>query len=109
MVGRQVPLIVIASASTALAESVAGQLRRAGNVVYVAHSADGCLRVAVSVGPDVVLMDPGLANLSRYERLIKAHPRCAHTQVLHLTEALPKAAPPRVPRAPTVIAGPHAA
>jgi hypothetical protein len=35
---RHVPLVVIASPSTALADSVASQLRREGNVVYVTHS-----------------------------------------------------------------------
>jgi CheY-like chemotaxis protein len=107
MPGRPVPLIVIASASTALADSVASQLRRAGNVVYVAHSADGCLRVAASVGPDVILMDPLLPNYQQYEQLIKAHPICAATKVLHLTEGVPRQRF-RLPRAPAT-AGPHAA
>ncbi len=94
---RHVPLIVIASASTALADSVATQLRREGNVVYVTHTAEGCLRVATSVGPDVVLLDPTLP--SRLERLLKAHPTSARAQVLHLAEA---AARPTftLPRAP---------
>ena len=81
---RRVPLIVIASASAALADSVAAQLRREGNVVYVTHSAEGCLRVATSVGPDVILLDPALPN--RLERLLKAHPTSAVAQVLHLAE-----------------------
>jgi CheY-like chemotaxis protein len=108
MAGRPVPLIVVASAIEALADSVAAQLRREGNVVYVARSADGCLRVAASVGPDVVLLDPRLANVKRYEQLIKAHPLCAGTQVLHLADsaARPKV---RLPRAPAATAGPHAA
>ncbi len=104
-------MIVVASASAALADAIASQLRRAGNVVYVAHSAEGCLRVACSVGPDVVLFDPALANISRYERLIKAHPMCAGTQVLHLSEAT-AGTQWRLPRAPAperASAGPHAA
>ncbi|MBV8714940.1 MAG: hypothetical protein JO020_10165 [Chloroflexi bacterium] len=115
MPSRHVPLIVVASAASALADAVASQLRRAGNVVYVTHSADGCLRVACSVGPDVVLLDPALADIRRYERLIKAHPMCTGTQVLHLSEAtartqwrLPRAPAPRAP-APAATAGPHAA
>jgi DNA-binding response OmpR family regulator len=108
MAGRPVPLIVVASATAALADSVAARLRRAGNVVYVARSADGCLRVAASVGPDVVLLDPALQNVQRYERLIKAHPLCAGTQVLHLTDAV--AGPAfTLPRTPAAAAGPHAA
>ena|SRR5947209_16601567 len=108
MSGRHVPLILVASASSAVAESLAHQLRDDGNVVYVAHSAEGCLRVAVSVGPDVILMDPALVNAGRFEALIKAHPMCAATQVLHLSD---RTARPhfRLPRATPATAGPHAA
>lgn len=108
MSGRPVPLILVASASSAVADSLAAQLRSEGNVVYVAHSADGCLRVAASVGPDVILMDPALPKADRFERLIKAHPMCAGTQVLHLSEGMPR---PQfgLPRAPAAKAGPHAA
>src|SRR5438067_2279726 len=67
---RSVPLIVIASTSSPLAEEVATRLRRAGNVVYITHSAEGCLRVATSVLPDVVLLDPRLPP--RLERLFRA-------------------------------------
>jgi hypothetical protein len=110
MPGRHVPLIVIACAADAFADAVASQLRREGNVVYVTHSADGCLRVACSVGPDVVLVDPALGNVDRYERLIRAHPMCADTQVLHLSEASSRTQW-RLPRAPkpAATAGPHAA
>lgn len=111
MPGRQVPLIVVASAADALADAVACQLRRAGNVVYVTHSADGCLRVSASVGPDVVLLDPTLADIKRYEQLIKAHPICAGTQVLHLSEATGRTQwrLERAPTPPSATAGPHAA
>ncbi len=81
---RHVPLVLIASASTALAESVASQLRREGNVVYVTHGAEACLRVATSVGPDVVLLDPALPN--RLERLLRAHPTSAGARILHLAD-----------------------
>ena len=82
---RSVPLIVIASTSTPLAEEVAARLRRAGNVVYVTHSPEGCLRVATSVLPDVVLLDPRLPP--RLEKLLRAHPSSAAAQILHLTQA----------------------
>ena len=96
---RHVPLVVIASTSTALADSVASQLRREGNVVYVTHSAEGCLRVATSVGPDVVLLDPALPD--RLERLLKAHPTSAAARVLHLSDeaARPSFTLPRAPAA----------
>jgi DNA-binding NarL/FixJ family response regulator len=80
---RSIPLIVVASASTAFAEEVAARLRREGNVVYVTHSAEGCLRVATSVMPDVVLLDPSLPP--RLERLLRAHPSSASAQILHVT------------------------
>jgi hypothetical protein len=61
---------------------VAHRLRNAGNVVYVAHSPEGCLRVATSVGPDVVLLDPAFP--ARLESLLRAHPVSARAQILHL-------------------------
>jgi DNA-binding NarL/FixJ family response regulator len=80
---RSIPLIVIASASAEFAYEVAARLRRQGNVVYVTHSPEGCLRVATSVAPDMVLIDPGFPP--RLERLLRAHPGIAQTQILHLT------------------------
>jgi CheY-like chemotaxis protein len=102
---RAVPLIVIGSAHSALAEITAAQLRREGNVVYVTHSAEGCLRVATSVAPDVVLLDADFPR--RIERLLKAHPMSAHAQVLHLSDDLSGLAPQRPQTARKV--GPHAA
>jgi DNA-binding response OmpR family regulator len=85
---RRVPLVVIGSLSAAMADSVAQQLRRDGSVVYVTHSAEGCLRVATSVAPDVVLLDPAFPR--RFEKLLKAHPATAQAQILHLSKALPR-------------------
>jgi len=102
---RAVPLIVIGSVHTALAESAAAQLRRAGNLVYVTHSAEGCLRVATSVAPDVVVLDAAFPR--RIERRLKAHPTSARAQILHLTDDLSSLAPQRPRAAQTV--GPHAA
>ena len=102
---RQVPLAVIGCASAALANSVAVQLRRQGTVVYVTHSADGCLRVAVSVEPDMILLDSGFPG--RIEKLLKAHPACAGAQVFHLPGDLPRLT--EQPSRPVVTAGPHAA
>jgi DNA-binding response OmpR family regulator len=84
MFRRSVPLIVLASTATAMAEEVAARLRRDGNVVYVTHSAEGCLRVATSVMPDVVLLDPRFPP--RLERLLRAHPSSAGAQILHLSQ-----------------------
>ena len=103
---RRVPLVVIGSTeSSALAEGVAAELRREGNVVYVTHTAEGCLRVATSVEPDLVLLDPAMP--SRLERLIRAHPACANAQILHLSASVPRATF-KLRRAPAS-AGHHAA
>ena len=82
MTKRSVPLIVVASTSGAYAEDVAARLRQDGSVVYVTHSMNGCLRVATSIAPDLVLLDPEFPP--RLEELLNAHPTSAHAQVLHL-------------------------
>lgn len=103
---RRVPLVVIGStASSALAEGVAAELRREGDVVYVTHTPEGCLRVATSIAPDLVLLDPAMPP--RLERLIRAHPACAGAQILHLSSSVPRASF-KLRRAP-VTAGHHAA
>ncbi|MCA1648019.1 MAG: hypothetical protein LC797_21995 [Chloroflexi bacterium] len=89
---RSVPLIVVASDSPSFGEDVAARLRREGSVVYVTHSAQGCLRVATSVRPDIVLLDPRLP--ARLESLLHAHPNSAGASILHLTlEKIPRATP----------------
>jgi len=89
---RKVPLIVVASTSAPLAEDVAARLRRDGSIVYVAHSFKGCLRVATSVAPDVVLVDAAFPP--RLEALLNAHPTSARAKVLHLpAETAPRSTP----------------
>jgi hypothetical protein len=102
---RHVPLIVIGSAASALADSVAVRLRREGSVVYVTHSPEGCLRVATSAAPDVVLLDQRFP--ARIEKLLKAHPMSARAQIFHLSDDLSRVVS-NLPRA-TLTAGPHAA
>jgi CheY-like chemotaxis protein len=110
MTQSHVPLVIIASLSASMADSIAGQLRSEGNVVYVTHSADGCLRVATSTHPDVVLLDPGLPNRGRLEKLLKAHPFSAGAQILHMSESMqPSFRLRRAPAASSTVAGPHAA
>jgi DNA-binding response OmpR family regulator len=91
MATRAFPLIVIASTSASLAEEVAAPLRRDGSIVYVTHSLHGCLRVATSVAPDLVLLDPEFPP--RLEQLLHAHPTSARATVLHLTENHARPAP----------------
>jgi hypothetical protein len=98
------PLIVVASAAPGTAERVAERLRRDGSLVYATHSAQGCLRVATSVRPDMIVIDPALP--ARLERLLRAHPTSAHAQFVHLsdpmlrvlrTEVAPVASPAMTP------------
>jgi hypothetical protein len=91
--GRSTPLIVVASASPGVADSVAARLRREGNVVYITHSAEGCLRVATSVAPDAVVVDPALPR--RLISLLQAHPGTAQARIVSLSPQLarPSAAP----------------
>jgi hypothetical protein len=84
---RRRPLIIVASAQAATADEIARRLRRGGSVAYATHSVEGCLRVATSVGPDIVLLDPALPD--RLERLLRAHPVSSHAQLLHLSPELP--------------------
>jgi DNA-binding response OmpR family regulator len=94
MLSRRVPLIVVASALPGAADQVAEHLRQEGAVAYATHSAEGCLRVATSIAPDIILIDPALPE--RLERLLRAHPKSAHAQLVHLTDAM--AAPVEVER-----------
>ncbi len=80
---RQTPLILVASGDADTADEVVRRLRRSGSVAYAAHSAGGALRVATSVGPDLVLLDTRLSG--RVESLLRAHPRTAGTTIVHLT------------------------
>jgi DNA-binding response OmpR family regulator len=102
---RHVPLIVIGSAASALADSVAVRLRREGSVVYVTHSPEGCLRVATSIAPDAVLLDQRFP--SRIEKLLKAHPMSTRAQIFHLSDDLSRVVA-HLPRT-ALTAGPHAA
>jgi hypothetical protein len=104
---RDVLLIVVASAAAALAEEVAARLRLDGSVVYVAHSANGCLRVATSIAPDMVVLDPALPR--RLEHLLRAHPATAGAEILHLEARRPAVRVPVPLRKPAPAAGPHAA
>jgi CheY-like chemotaxis protein len=83
------PLIVVASAQPGLADNVAERLRRAGNLVYTAHSPEGCLRVATSLGVDMILLDPALPE--RVERLLRAHPISSRASIQHLADATVRA------------------
>jgi DNA-binding response OmpR family regulator len=77
------PLVLVASADAPLAASVQRRLTAHGYSTAVAHSGDGCLRVATSLGPDLVLLDNRLAP--RTDHLLRAHPRSRRARVLRLS------------------------
>ncbi|MBV9543168.1 MAG: hypothetical protein JOY61_02190 [Chloroflexi bacterium] len=83
MARRTVPLIVVASPAGYVADQVAARLRRDGAVVYATHSQGGCLRVATSIAPDMVLLDPVLPK--RLEQLLRAHPATANARIVQLS------------------------
>jgi CheY-like chemotaxis protein len=78
-----VPLVLVASGDAALVASVQRRLAADGYATAVAHSGDGCLRVATALGPDLVLLDNRLGQ--RTERLLRAHPRTRRARVLRLS------------------------
>jgi CheY-like chemotaxis protein len=85
MTPQRAPLIIVASAVDGVADEIARRLRSTGAVAYPTHSAAGCLRVATSARPDVVLLDASLP--SRLEQLLKAHPVSANARLLHLSDS----------------------
>src|SRR5690349_12966853 len=95
MIRRSVPLVIVASTSAAFVDEIAARLRREGNVVYVTRSAEGCLRVATSVMPDLILLDPQLQS-PRLEALLRAHPSSAPARIMQLTRDALAQEPPRV-------------
>ena len=88
---RRAPIILVASAEPGLADQVVSRLRHDGATAYASHSADGCLRVATSIGPDVILIDPMLEQRGRLMRLLRAHPTSARAQLQPLTDAAERA------------------
>ncbi|MBV9354689.1 MAG: hypothetical protein JO023_04090 [Chloroflexi bacterium] len=77
------PVVLVASADALLAASVQRRLTAHGYATAVAHSGDGCLRVATSLGPDLVVLDNRLAP--RTDRLLRAHPRSRRARLVRLS------------------------
>jgi CheY-like chemotaxis protein len=66
------PPLAVVCAPEAITRALADRLRRDGMVVYVTHDMHGCLRVATSIAPDLIVLDPRLPR--RLVRLLRAHP-----------------------------------
>jgi hypothetical protein len=65
-------------------------MRSEGAVVLITEGERACLRVATSIRPDIVLLDPRLSRglLS----LLRAHPfsKCAHVSWSHAVATMPQ-------------------
>ena len=77
---RARPLVLIATPDGDLAERLVRDVRASGYIACRASSADGCLRVATSVGPDILLLDPRLAD--RLRGMLRSHPATARSKIV---------------------------
>lgn len=69
---RRRPMVVVMGLDTAQADIETDRWRGLGAVVVKTYDAGGCLRLATSVGPDVIVLDR--REPERLVRLLKAHP-----------------------------------
>jgi hypothetical protein len=82
---RQVAPLAIVCTPDQQPTALIDRLREEGMVVCVTQDLPGCLRVATSVGPDVVLIDPRIPR--RLEQLLRAHPVSSAASIRWLSEA----------------------
>jgi hypothetical protein len=72
-------MVVVMGLDTAQAERETDRWRGLGAVVVRAHDPGGCLRMATSVGPDVIVLDRHVPE--RLVRLLKAHPASSRARI----------------------------
>ncbi|MBV9597413.1 MAG: hypothetical protein JOZ87_11145 [Chloroflexi bacterium] len=82
---RSRALVVVAGVDREQTEAESERWRRRGAVVMRARDAGGCLRMATSVGPDLIVLDRRLRG--RLVRLLRAHPVSARARIDWLPEA----------------------
>ena len=82
---RTCPLVLVATSDTELGEELAQRVQLAGFVACRARSAEGCLRVATSIAPDIVLLDTRLAG--RLEHMLRAHPATARSRLVVVSDS----------------------
>jgi CheY-like chemotaxis protein len=82
-VQRRVPLVVVTGREETAA--LVDCLRAQGAVVYQTRTPAGCLRVATSVRPDVILLPRGFPG--RVARLLRQHPTSAGARMVWLTHS----------------------
>jgi hypothetical protein len=78
-------LVALAGADDAPPSELIEQLAQVGAAVYVTHGARGCLRVATSLGPHTIFLDPRLPQ--SLLPLLRAHPTSATGRVEWLRAA----------------------
>jgi len=83
--GRARDVVVVLGLDTAQAEAETDHWRKRGAVTLRARDAGGCLRLATSVRPDVIVLDPRLPG--RLVRLLRAHPVSARAHIEWLRPA----------------------
>jgi hypothetical protein len=66
------------------ANGLIDRLRQEGMLVCLTLDMHACMRIATSVGPDVVVIDPRIPR--RLEQLLRAHPACSGTSIRWLSE-----------------------
>jgi hypothetical protein len=82
-IGPGRPLVLIASEDGELVGALVARLALSAVTVVGARSADGCVRVATSVGPDVILLDAALPHT--VDGLLRAHPVSAPARIHRLS------------------------
>jgi hypothetical protein len=77
------PLVLIASADGELVSALVARLALSAVTVVGVRRADGCVRVATAVGPDVILLDAALPE--SVDNLVRAHPTSAPARIHRLS------------------------
>jgi DNA-binding response OmpR family regulator len=82
---RACPLALVGTSDTELAQQLVKRVQLAGFVACRARSAEGCLRVATSAAPDIVLLDARLPG--RLRDMLRSHPATAASTLVLVSEA----------------------
>lgn len=94
---RATPLVLLANWGGARM-AIPAEWLPTGAVVVRARSPEGCLRMAVAVGPDLVLVDGRFP--ARFDQLLRRHPMSARVRLVRVpaapdTTSIPKEQAPR--------------
>jgi DNA-binding response OmpR family regulator len=81
---RHVPLVVVLALDPRIGAAAIRTWRDRGAVVAQAHDAGGCLRMATSTGPDIILLDRRAPD--RLVKLLAAHPVSSQATIEWLSD-----------------------